>query len=267
MIRILCVYRAERFSPNSVDRDKAIMDAVRAQLESRGCVVETINEERLTAGINADVVLTMARSREALDLLKAAGACGCTVVNRTEGIERCARSTVDALMRTAGLPAAPLEGPDGYWIKRGDEAAQSKADVVYAAGAAERDAAIEQLRRRGITETVVTAHVKGDLVKFYGFAGTDFFRTFYPAEGTYSKFGDETVNGRPCHYAFSEDSLRRDAGRLAALTGVDVYGGDCIVRSDGTYAIIDFNDWPSFASCRQEAAVAIADMILRKVKG
>ena len=48
------------------------------------------------------------------------------------------------------------------------------------------------------------------------------------------------------------------AERLAAVIGLDVYGGDCIVRSDGTFAIIDFNDWPSFSRCREEAAKAIA---------
>lgn len=266
-MRVLCVYRAERFSPNSADRDKAIMDAVRTQIEGRGCSVESFDEERLPADIDADVVLTMARSREALDLLKAAGARGCTVVNSPEGIERCARSMVDALMRKAGLPTAPPEGSDGYWIKRGDEAAQEPGDVVYAAGTAGRDAAIERFRRRGITDIIVTAHVKGDLIKFYGVAGTDFFMTFYPGDGTYSKFGGEKINGRPRHYVFVADNLRRDVDRLAALTGVDVYGGDCIVRSDGTYAIIDFNDWPSFAACRREAAAAIADMVARRVKG
>ena len=30
------------------------------------------------------------------------------------------------------------------------------------------------------------------------------------------------------------------------------------MREDGTYAVIDFNDWPSFARCREEAAGAIA---------
>ncbi|KAA6328492.1 hypothetical protein EZS27_022616 [termite gut metagenome] len=41
-----------------------------------------------------------------------------------------------------------------------------------------------------------------------------------------------------------------------------VYGGDCIVSSDGTARIIDFNDWPSFAPCRTEASQAIASAII-----
>ena len=46
--------------------------------------------------------------------------------------------------------------------------------------------------------------------------------------------------------------------RLSELTDVRVYGGDCIVTPEGSLAIIDFNDWPSFAPCREEAARAIA---------
>ena len=60
--------------------------------------------------------------------------------------------------------------------------------------------------------------------------------------------------------------LQNDAERLATLVGVDVYGGDCIVRPDGTYAIIDFNDWPNFARCREEAADAIAAKVNAIIK-
>ena len=47
---------------------------------------------------------------------------------------------------------------------------------------------------------------------------------------------------------------------------VDVYGGDCIVSPDGSIRIIDFNDWPSFAPCRKEAAIAIGQAVLQKTK-
>ena len=36
--------------------------------------------------------------------------------------------------------------------------------------------------------------------------------------------------------------------------GMYLDGGDCIVAPDGQIRIIDFNDWPSFAPCRTEAA-------------
>ena len=47
------------------------------------------------------------------------------------------------------------------------------------------------LRQRGVTDIVVQAHVKGDLVKFYGVEGADFFRCYYPTDDGETKFGDE----------------------------------------------------------------------------
>jgi hypothetical protein len=48
---------------------------------------------------------------------------------------------------------------------------------------------------------------------------------------------------------------------LAAAVGLQVYGGDCIVTVDGAWYMIDFNDWPSFSRCREEAAEAIAGLM------
>ena len=274
MTHVLKVYRAERFSPNSVSRDRAIVDAAGSRFASQGCTVEGVSEDRLDASHAADIYLSMARTPRALDILRQREAEGCTVVNRPDGVTACRRSNVDRLMRSHGLPAAPLSGAWGYWLKRGDEAAQGRDDVVFARNEAEKDEILHRFKARGVTDVVVTAHVKGDVVKFYGVQGTAFFKTFH-ADGGYSKFGDEALNGTAMHYAFNARRLQNDAGRLAELTGTDVYGGDCIVREDGTYAIIDFNDWPSFARCRNEAAVAIATRVeeifsgkkVKKLKG
>ena len=50
---------------------------------------------------------------------------------------------------------------------------------------------------------------------------------------------------------------------MARETGIVTYGGDAIVRADGSFCIIDFNDWPSFSRCRDEAADAIAAFVMR----
>ena len=49
---------------------------------------------------------------------------------------------------------------------------------------------------------------------------------------------------------------------LAEAVGLKVYGGDCIVDETGHFYMIDFNDWPSFSRCREEAATAIASFTL-----
>lgn len=257
MKRVLKVYRAERFSPNSVDKDRAIIDATGLLLSERGFTVTGINENDLDKSSEADIYLTMSRSSEALEILKKKEAEGRLIINSPDGIKACKRSTIDRLMRDNGIHAAPKTGESGYWLKRGDESAQGKDDVIFAANKSDKENALRRFASRGITDIVVTAHVLGDVVKFYGVACTGFFRTFYADDAKFSKFGDEAINGIPNHYSFQVGDLQRDAEHLANLAGVAVYGGDCIVREDGSFAIIDFNDWPSFARCREEAAEAI----------
>lgn len=261
--KIIAVYRAERFSPNSVDRDRAIMESTAALI---GCT-SFIREEELTTNTalieDAELILSMARGKEALRILADAES-HALVINSATAIARSSRSHIDSLMRDNNIPAAPLQGDSGWWIKRGDEAAQEKGDVRFAADDNEKAMIIGEFRKRGISNLVVTAHVVGDLVKFYGVAETEFFFTCYPTDGSFSKFGDEKINGKPLHTRFDMERLHADATKLARLTGILVYGGDCIVRRDGSYAIIDFNDWPSFSVCRNQAAEAIAGLINNK---
>ena len=56
------------------------------------------------------------------------------------------------------------------------------------------------------------------------------------------------------------EEMKKTVDRLATTIGVIVYGGDAIVRSDGSFVIIDFNDWPTFSPCREEAARKIATL-------
>ncbi len=265
MKKVIAIYRAEKFSPNSVEKDKAIMDAVCSRLQAKGHETTAVKEEQLGECGHADMILTMGRLSSTLNFLEEQQRLGTTVINSPEGVRACARANIDSVMRSNGIPVAPLTGNSGYWIKRGDEAAQSKDDVVFAADETERDNKIAVFAARGITQIVVTAHVKGDLVKFYGVRGTDFFRTYYPGDDGVSKFGDERVNGKPAHYEFETAHLKADAEKAASLINIDIYGGDCIVREDGSYAIIDFNDWPSFSRCREEAAEAMAEIICKKM--
>lgn len=276
---LISIYRAERYSPNSVERDKAIMDAVCEKLSTRYTIYKIREEDIDTEGMPLMLrltdahqphsgapllVLSMARSRKALDILTQMEAEGARVINRPQAVLNATRTVIERMMRENDIPCAPLHGDHGWWIKRGDEAAQEKGDVRFAADERERDATIEEFHKRGITDIVTTAHVRGDLVKFYGVTGTAFFHTTYPTDGGFSKFGDETRNGTSRHTPFDIAALHGDASRLAQLTGIEVYGGDCIVRSDGSYAIIDFNDWPSFSVCRHDAAEAIASVATKE---
>lgn len=260
--RVAAIYRAARFSPNSVAKDAAILEAVVRRLEAD---VTMFSEDRWPAegiaGQGYDYVLSMARSPQVLEELALAEQQGTKVVNRAEGVRRCARSTVTRLMRQEGIPVPPEKGHSGYWLKRGDAAAQEKGDVCFATDERDLERKIKDFRERGINDYVVSAHVEGDLVKFYGVRESGFFRYYYPTDDGDTKFGDERHNGTAHHYGFSVAELQLATERLATVVGTDVYGGDCIVTADGSFYLIDFNDWPSFSRCREEAAEAIVGLI------
>lgn len=259
MRKIVGISRAEEFSPNSVERDREILLSVADELKSVGYAIDIYGEDEQIPA--ADGYFTMGRRRETISFLMGREGAGAFVVNSAFGIDRCRRSELSAIMKMNNIPMPDEKGADGYWIKRGDAAAQSADDVLYAKDDNELSKFKEQFLKRGINSFVVSAHVKGDLVKFYGVRGTDFFRYYYPNDDGLFKFADETHNGTPHHYKFSERRLRYEADRLSAIIELPVYGGDCIVDAGGDFKIIDFNDWPSFSRCRDEAAKAIAGLI------
>ena len=231
-MRMVFITRQKCFSPNSVERDAAIARAVVGELTATGVDVLMVGEGELSGWQPA--------------------------VSVDSGVEACARETLHRVMRDNHLPMAPDKGVHGYWVKRGDAASQQPGDVVYCPDERAASTAARQMLQRGVGSVVVSAHVVGDVVKFYGVEGANFFHTCYPAEEGFSKFGDEERNGTPKHHPFDAARLRAEAERLSRLLHVPVYGGDCIVTPEGSLAIIDFNDWPSFAPCREEAARAIA---------
>lgn len=258
-LKILCIYRDERFSPNSVEKDRAILHAVSDRLQARGYEVRGVTESRWTLSDERySLVLNMGRLPETLDRLSVSKIC---TINAPEGIARCTRSRLQKLMAQNDIPVPPSEGLHGYWLKRGDASAQSQKDVVFVKDRDALSVEIETFRERGITDYTVSAHVQGDLVKFYGVRGMEFFRYYYPTDDGDTKFFDECHNGQAQHYPFDVDEMHRQVEQLASVVGIDIYGGDCIVREDGSWCVIDFNDWPSFSRCREEAAEAIVRLV------
>lgn len=255
-MRVIGIQRDERFSPNSVEKDLAILQAVVGPLGG------TVVPEAQFAACS-DLILSMARLPETLSRLKALEQRGARVLNPAEGIEACQRSHLVEVMQQLGIPQPPTEGTEGYWLKRGDAAAESKADVLFCADEKALAEAKDAFRKRGIDDMVVQAHVAGDLIKFYGVAETGFFRVYYPGDDGQSKFGDEARNGLPQHFAYRQGDLQAAAERLAKAVSTPIYGGDAIIREDGTFVLIDFNDWPSFSRCREEAAAAIRKLALK----
>ncbi|QUB64011.1 NTP transferase domain-containing protein [Prevotella melaninogenica] len=271
--KTLLIQRAACYSPNSEEKDLAILQEVGCLFDDAKIIGEgdffenfsTYNQlisAESVGSVNAYYqIISMARSPKALDCFEQLEQRGIRVLNPSVGIRACQRSNVDKVMRENHLPLPPDEGDDGYWVKRADAAAQSKEDVCFCHDWAEVEKIKSTFMQRGITDIVTQAHVKGDVVKFYGVEGTNFFRYYYSGDDTETKFGDEERNGKPQYYPFSSSDLQADAEKLACLLQTPIYGGDAIIHEDGSYVIIDFNDFPSFSKCRKEAAKAIFERV------
>ena len=276
--KTLLIQRAACYSPNSEEKDLAILQEVGCLLEDATIISEddfvnrfsTYNQSvssESVESVNAYCqIISMARSTKALECLEQLEQSGIRVLNPSVGVRACQRSNVDKVMRENYLPLPPDKGDDGYWVKRADTTAQSKEDVCFCHDWAEVEKIKSTFMQRGITDVVTQAHVKGDVVKFYGVEGTGFFRYYYSGDDTETKFGDEERNGKPRYYLFSSSNLQADAEKLACLLQTPIYGGDAIVREDGSYVIIDFNDFPSFSRCRKDAAKAIFERMKSAVE-
>lgn len=274
--------RAGAYSPNHIGNDAAIFNAAADELRKRGCIVDIFSEERfIESDIDADVVLNMCREQASIAKLQSLEDKGMIVINSGYGIENCTREKMTRLLMGHGIPYPDSlivntnesvgrelveAGFSSCWIKRGDFHAMHKEDVSYCRHIEEAQDMLQEYCLRGIRRAVINRHLEGDLVKFYGISGQPFFYWFYPFDMGHSKYGYEAVNGKSQGIPFSEDYLREICQKASDTLEVKVYGGDCIVDQDGSIRIIDFNDWPSFAPCRKEAAPFIAKCVLKTIR-
>ncbi len=274
--------RAGAYSPNHIGNDAAIFNAAADQLRKRGCEVSVYSEEQFrNSDIEEDIVLNMCREQDSIRKLISLEEKGKLVINSGYGIENCTRERMTRMLVGNGIPypesiivntnedvRPELERAafGACWIKRGDFHAMHKEDVSYCRHIEEAQEVLHEYFYRGIGRAVINRHLVGDLVKFYGVSGQPFFHWFYPFDEGHSKYGYEAVNGRSTGFTFDVGNLKSMCQRAADIMEVKIYGGDCIVSEDGTIRIIDFNDWPSFAPCRAEAAPAIAKCVLKAIK-
>ena len=273
-MKALGISRSVEFSPNSVEKDARILHAVGNELQ-KFFDVSYLAEDNLstTSFEGVDIVFSMGRKESTVNCLLKLEQEGVLVVNPARGILNSERYALSSRFLEAGLPipetillsqipSEAIDWPYPCWLKRADACAQVKADVQYMNNAQEAAAALKDFKDRGISRAVVNAHLKGDLVKFYGVEGTDFFFWSYP-DISKTKFGLEEKNGVAVGYSFSVEEMKAMCDAAAHALSIPVYGGDCIVAEDGTFKIIDFNDWPSFSACCEDAGKAIAEYIIK----
>lgn len=280
-IRIAGVKRNTKFSPNHIGNDGMIFNLTAECLRNMGYEVREYTEsEFVLSEENEKYIFNMARDKSTLKRLKQYETDGAIIINPGTGIENCTRTTMTRLLMDNNIPhpesiivdvtddpTKELErmNTGAFWIKRGDSHTIHREDVTYARNIEEAKSILQEFALRDIPNAVINEHLVGDLVKFYGVYGTDFFYWFYPFDLSLTKFGLEAVNGSAKEFPFDLDALKKTCSKAGEVLNVDIYGGDCIIAADGSFKIIDFNDWPSFAPCREKSVPYIAERISQKI--
>lgn len=273
VISIAGILRGGIFSPNNVGCDAAILNTVAAMLRRRRFAVNLYSEDQFIAhGIgNEPIVLSMTRDERSTSRLHELEDGGRIVINSGYGITHCARGNMVKIFEREGIPqphtilAATNENVldqliaadfSRCWVKRADCQTIHKEDVACARHVREAQDLLGEFFIRGIRSAVVCRNVEGAHLKFYGVVGTDFFHHYFSRSDITAPIDGE--------------ELRRVCTKAATALGVSVYGGDAIADPvTGSFVIISFNDWPSFAPCRDEAAKGIVSLVTaraRKIK-
>lgn len=278
-IKIAGIMRAGAFSPNHIGNDSTIFNIVADQLRKRGCEVSVYSEEQfISSGVREDIVVNMCREPRSIRLLQQLEDNGALVINSGYGIENCVRERMARILLGSNIPypESIIVSTDEAirdtltkarisrcWIKRGDSHTMHNEDVTYVRHPEEAQEILQEYFLRGIKRAVINRHIEGEQIKFYGIVGTPFFYWLSAKDSSAEHRPASKRNSAP---DFKEEKLKALCTAAADVLDVRIYGGDCIVSSDGKIRIIDFDDWPSFAPCRQEAAVQIAKYIMRAIK-
>jgi len=292
-MQIIGIKRAVKHSPNHINNDATIFQMVADQLQAKGHILTCYHEhEFLKTGHNkaalkdVRLIFSMSRNPELLTLLadiEQNSQGQIPIINSPKGIANCFRSNLTRLLLGNQLPTAPsliiptagydpsllpqLDQGHGLWLKRGDFHAIIKEDVVFAKNSAEAEQLLVAFHNRKITEVVASTHLQGDLIKFYGVSGTHFFHWLYPYDKGHYKYKEfKTINGETHYFNFDQGRLKAMADQAAIAADVPIYGGDAVINEKGEMAIIDFNDWPSFAPCREPAAKAITGRLVQALR-
>lgn len=268
-LRILGVYREAEFSPGKAEADAAIIDAVLGQLRAAGADTVAIDAVRFISDPLPEVhmVLAMCQGGQALSRLAAVEESGAVTLNSALAIRNCYRDLLGAGLMRAGVPVpegalvrteAPLDMKPlrtldlsaPMYVKRGDLHALGPDDVRRVEGLEQLEATLLRFARRRVRLAYVQQEAAGEVVKFYGVGGGEYF---------------SAVPGGDALSEASKLALSQAAGTAAEALGLEVWGGDAVVKGDG-FSIIDFNDWPSFERVRREAARAIARRCLMLIR-
>lgn len=266
--KIAGIKRKADYSPNHVENDTLLLMKIAGELEKSGAHVTIYDEKGIDKDtIQEEIIFSMAQGIRAGKILEDLGRNGKYIINHPRSVLNCHRTNFLTTLNKNNIPIpksiiVDVKNPESIsfnelgskkiWIKRGDVHAIHREDVTLCYSEEEKNFILKEFEHRKIKRAILQEHIKGDVIKFYAIKNSDFFYWYY-------------LNGE-YHTDFNKDELRFLADTSAGLLDIEVYGGDAVVREDGSIIFIDFNDWPSFAPVRDQASKYIARLIMQKIE-
>ena len=249
MIKAIGLHR-EASIAGKPEADMAICSLVGEKLRESGFSVEMIEPGNFRAGLETDLIFSMARTKQSHQILQTYIGKGVFVINNPKAVaDSMNRQLSYKRLREAGivipdtklvslkkLSAQPLDGK--AILKRPDR--HEFTTVVE--NEAQLQQAIENYKKQGLAEIIVQRFVEGKHVKYYAI-GEEIFL-----------MDAETVATK------AQGDMKEQAALAGKATGLKVYGGDFIAAQDKAF-LVDVNDWPSFSAIRESAAEKIAELI------
>lgn len=283
-LNVLGIYREEIYSNRAVSADKAILDDVLKEIEQnfgkRVFITKIRPEDKALKFLDYewDLVLSMAQDVQILAHLDLLESRGTIIVNSGKGIRNCYRDKLSELLsdeefsypQYIPLDISTVLGQEnisafdsdfGYWVKRGDFHALVDEDVVHIETINDLTPVLLDFQSRSVERVILQENCQGELFKFYGVRDS-FFTLRYMGKTTKDRYS--FIAGNP-DIDFDRNRLEALVHKAAKVLGLDYFGGDCIITETGKMHFIDFNDWPSFRTCRKVAAPLMALYALNKL--
>ena len=217
----------------------------------------------------------MAQEEHILSYLEILESRGILVLNSAKAVRNCYRGKLSELLsdnafsyprfiplKVEQILFKAFESNDGYWVKRGNFHALTDDDVIHIENIDKLSAVLEDFKNRGVSEVILQESLEGELFKFYG-VRDKFFNLRYMGKAGHDRYVNELGNQ---DIIFDRTHLENLAYKAAYILELDFFGGDCIISKEGKIYFIDFNDWPSFRTCRSSVAPAMALYALNKLK-
>ena len=277
---VTLISRHSKYSPNSEARDEALFRSLVMAFALQGISIATFDEavfeHRPPQLEKSTLILSMARSEAALHALSAAEEIGVPILNSPRALQKAQRTDFQQWFAESGhsakhwhtseiTPDLKSTLPFPLWWKRNNPSTTSATDVQFVENRTQLDVILQQHPQE---DALLMEHVEGQLIKFYGVVGTNFFHAESHTPKGFSKFGHEQHNHHK-DLAISSPmwkqtlhAMHTSATQVARQSEFSIYGGDAILREDGTFVFIDFNDFPSFSACLPEASEAIVQHCL-----